>query len=233
MRSLRIFGIGSAVLILAFVAMSQAKWVLLAGAALPLALLVIGQFLFPRSTRGIQIWMNPEVVERFGEVKMRLSGKEVPLSFFKTWHEFRVEVTNFWLLTSIGLLSLGAIAGVSTISEFPMPGALLYYGASAWSPVCYVAWRWIWERRAMRGSGIALGSFRVARVEKPFLKRVVYRFNDRQGGYRAGSIRSLFCETRDDLTVVFYDESDPEISVPASAMMFHKLKWAEPVLEGS
>ena len=85
----------------------------------------------------------------------------------------------------------------------------------------------------MRNSGIALGSFRVARIEKPFMKRVVFGFNDQQGGYRGGSIRSLFCDTRDDLTVVFYDESDPEISVPASAMMFHRLKWAEPVLQAS
>ena len=66
----------------------------------------------------------------------------------------------------------------------------------------------------MRKSGIALGSFRVARIVKPFMKRVMYRFNDQQGGYRGGSIRSLFCDTGDDLTVVFFDESDPEISVP-------------------
>ena len=119
------------------------------------------------------------------------------------------------------------------MNEIPIPGAFVYYGASAWSPVCYVAWRWIWERRAMLNSGIALGSFRVTRIEKPFMKRVVYRFNDQQGGYRAGSIRSLFCDTRDDLTVVFYDESDPEISAPVSAMMFHKLKWSEPGLQAS
>jgi hypothetical protein len=227
MRSLRIFAVGTAVVILAFTVRLWAKWGLLAVAALPLVFLVAGQFLFPRSKRSIRVWMNPEVVESLGEVRLRLSGKVVPLGFFKSWHDFRIEVCNFWLLTAIGLLSLGAIGEVWTMSEVPMPGVLLYYGASAWSPVCYVAWRWIWERRAMRKTGIALGPFRVARIEKPFMKRVVYRFNDQQGGYRGGSFRSLFCDTRDDLTVVFYDESDPEISVPASAMMFHRLKWVE------
>jgi hypothetical protein len=79
----------------------------------------------------------------------------------------------------------------------------------------------------MRTTGISLGSFRVSRLEKPFMKRVIYHFNDDQGGYRGDSFRTLFCDTRDELTVVFYNESNPEISVPASAMMFHKLKWAE------
>jgi len=27
--------------------------------------------------------------------------------------------------------------------------------------------------------------------------------------------------------VVFYPPSDPDVSVPASAMMFHRLKWAD------
>lgn len=85
----------------------------------------------------------------------------------------------------------------------------------------------------MRNSGLALGSFRVARTEKPFMKRVVYRFIDGRGGYHGGSVRSLFCDTRDDLTVVFYDEIDPEISMPATAMMFHKLAWSDSVSKSS
>jgi hypothetical protein len=197
-------------------------------AGLPLIFLVVGQFVFFRSRQSVRIWMNPNVVSTLDELKLRLSGKEVTLGYFKRWHDFRIEVCNVWLLVAIGLLSLGALAGVSTMHELPMPGfSILYFGGSIWLFVCYLAWRWIWERRAIRASGIALGPFRVSRLEKPFMKRVVYRFNDAQGEYHGGSFRSLFCDTRDDLTVVFYDGENPEVSVPASAMMFHQLKWAE------
>jgi hypothetical protein len=81
----------------------------------------------------------------------------------------------------------------------------------------------------MREAGLALGSFYVAGTAGPLLKRVVYRFRDDTGEYRGGSFRSLFCDTKDDLTVIFYDEHNPEVSVPASAMIFHKLRWAEPI----
>jgi hypothetical protein len=172
--------------------------------------------------------MNPDLLDDVSEVKLRLSGKEVTLDFFKRWYGFRVELRNLWLLALVGLLSLGASAGVSAMRDLPLPGySYVYFAGSGWMLVCYLAWRWMWERKAMRASGIALGSFHVLRLEKPFMKRVVYHFNDEQGGYHGGTLRTLFCDTRDDLTVIFYDESHPEISVPASAMMFHTLKWVE------
>jgi drug/metabolite transporter superfamily protein YnfA len=228
MRNLRIFAIGTAATVLAFTARFWAKYALFIAAGLPLAFLVYGQLLVPQSKRSLRLWMNPEVVKDLGKLNLRLSGKDITLAFFKRWYEFKIEVFNVWLLAAIGLVSLGALAIVSTMNDLPMPGfSYVYFGGSAWLVVCYLAWRWILERRAMRKSGISLGSFRVTRLEKPFMKRVVYHFNDEQGGYHGGSFRTLFCDTLDDLTIVFYDESDPEISVPASAMMFHKLKWSE------
>jgi hypothetical protein len=207
-----------------------AKWALFLAAGLPLVFLLIGQSFFPHSKRSIRLWMNPDVVSETDEVRLRLSGEEVTLDFFKRWHDFKVVECNVWLLITIGLLSLGALAGVYAVNDLPMPGySYLYYGGSFWLPICYLAWRWIWERRAMRATGIAMGPFRVARLEKPpFMKRVTYHFNDDQGAYHGGSFRTLFCDTSDDLTVIFFDESHPEVSVPASAMMFHKLKWKEP-----
>ena len=204
-----------------------ARWALAAIAGLPLAFLLAGQFVFPNSKRALQVWMSPEIIDDLGEVSLRLSGKVLPFGYFKRWHEFNIEVNNLWLLLVIALLSLGGIAGALTLDDVPMPGGSLYYGISVWLLVCYLSWRWIWERRAMRSSGIALGNFRVTRTEGPLMKCVVYHFKDQMGEYRGGFLKSLFCDTRDDLTIVFYDESDPEVSVPASAMMFHKLKWAE------
>jgi hypothetical protein len=89
----------------------------------------------------------------------------------------------------------------------------------------YFAWRWLWERKVMRKAELALGSFRITGMEGPLIKRVSYHFIDNRGEYRGGSLRTLFCDAQDDLTVIFYDEETPEQSVPASAMMFHKLRW--------
>jgi hypothetical protein len=230
-RPLKIFGIGFVALILAFSVTLWAKWALFVAAGIPLLFLVAGQFFFPRAKRSLQLWMNPEIIEYHGDVRLRLSGREITLAFFKKWYEFRIEVRNLWLLMTVGLLSLGALAAVSTMPDLaPSDYGLLFFAylaVSAWLPVCYLAWRWIWERRAMQTSGISLGSFRVGREEKPMMRRVIYQFNDQRGGHRAGSFLTFFCDSRDDLTVVFYDESNPEISVPASAMMFHKLKWGK------
>ena len=157
-----------------------------------MAFLVVGQLFFPQSERSLRIWMNPEVIESAGELTLRLSGKEVSLAFFKRWYEFRIEVCNLWLLAVVGLLSLAALAGVSTMHDLPMPGySYVYFGGSAWFLVCYLAWRWMWERRAMSESGISLGSFCVARTEKPFMKRVIYHFNDEQGSY--AEVLSALC----------------------------------------
>jgi hypothetical protein len=219
--------VGVAVLVAVLFLQSWMKWVALAAAALPLALLAVGQFFLPRSGQKIRLWMNPDVLENLGDVTLRLSGKEVSLGFFKRWYEFKIETFNVWLLAILGLASLGAIAGVWTTQELPMPAYYLYYGGSAWLLVCYLAWRWLWERRVMRKSGFALGSFRVASTEGPLMRRVIYHFVDEKGEYRGGSLKTLFCDTQDELTVIFYDEDDPEISIPASAMMFHRLRWSE------
>jgi hypothetical protein len=54
---------------------------------------------------------------------------------------------------------------------------------------------------------------------------VRYHFTDNQGGHWGGSVRTLFWNTFDNLTIVFYDKANPQRCVTASAMMFHKLEW--------
>jgi hypothetical protein len=229
MRTARILLIGTAALIAALMVDFWAKWAALAIASLPLAFIIVGQFFLPRSRQSIRLWLNPELLKDFEELSLQLSGRKVTLDFFKRWHAFEIELHNLWLLMILALVSLGAMGIVWTLHELPIPSAYWYYGGSVWLLACSLAWRWLWERKVMRKSGVALGSFHVASVEGPLLKRVIYHFIDHDGGYRGGSLRTLFCNTDDDLTVIFYEEENPDHSVPASAMMFHRLNWSAPI----
>jgi hypothetical protein len=79
MRSARIFAIGTVALLAALCIEFWAKWATLAVAVLPLLLLVTGQFFLPESKKCIRLWMNPDLLEHFAEISMRLSGREVTL----------------------------------------------------------------------------------------------------------------------------------------------------------
>jgi hypothetical protein len=227
-RTARIFLIGTAGLCAAVLLRFWLQWAVLAFTALPLAFIVVGQFYLPHSKQSIRVWMNPDLLEHMDALSLRLSGKEISLGFFKRWYEFEIEVHNRWLLAILAFASLGEMALIWKTNELPMPNAYWGCGVPSWSLVCYLAWRWLWERRAMSKSGFALGDFRIAGMAGRFLKRVVYHFVNSHGEYHGGSFRTLFCDTSDDLTVIFYNEAKPEISVPASAMMFHRLNWTRP-----
>lgn len=226
MRTVRILLIGIAGLCAAVLLRFWLQWATLVITTVPFVFIVVGQFYLPHSKRSFRLWMNPDLLEQTEELSLRLSGKQVSLGFFKRWYEFEIEVRNRWLLAVLVFASLGAAAVVWKTDELPMPNVFWGWGTSGWFLVCYLSWRWLHERRAMCKSGFALGSYYVAGTAGPFLKRVNYQFVDRKGDYYGGSFRTLLCDTSDDLTVIFHDEAKPEISVPASGMMFHSLKWA-------
>jgi hypothetical protein len=228
MRTVRIFLLGIAVLGGALLLRFWLKWAILAVAAVPLVLLITGQFFLPRPKQHIRLWADPALLAGTDKITLRLSGKSLSLGFFKSWHEFDIETCNLWLLTIVAMASLGAVTGIGMTEELPMPATYLYYVGSVWFLVCELGWRWLQERRAMRKSGFAIGSFHVAGMEGPLLRRINFQFIDHNGDYRGGSFRSLFCDTRDNLTIVFFDEDNPDVSVPASSMMFHRLQWGDP-----
>jgi len=230
MRAARIFLIGTAELFAFLLLRLWLKWVVFGVAALPLALILVGQFYLFRSKQGIRLWMNPDLLEHASGFTLRVSGKSVSLDLFKRWYDIEIEARNLWLLGIIAVASLAATARGwmlgDLIADLPMPGSIWYYMGAAWLIICPLSWRWLRERKAMQGSAFALGNFRVIRPEDIW-KRIVYQFIIGNGGYHGGSFRTLVFDSKDDLTVVFYPPSDPDVSVPASAMMFHRLKWAD------
>jgi len=59
-------------------------------------------------------------------------------------------------------------------------------------------------------------------------QQIRYHFVDPENQYRGGWFESLICSRADDMTIIFYDEDNPDRSVPAVRLMFHKLVWKEP-----
>ena len=206
---------------------------------IPLALMVAGQLYLPQSKRAIQVWFDPRILVEVAEgdtlevpleEPMRLSGRVIQPSHFKQWHEFEIVPCRYWLLLVLGASSLVAAVAIHRLDtrDFGFNGiGPLYFGAFFWLTCVTLAWRWFRERRALRMSGLALGSFSVAGSHYPTMRFIRYQFVDHEGEYRGGSFESMFCDQSDDLTLVFYDETDPDVSIPASAMMFHRLVWKE------
>ena len=234
MRSVRIFVLGIVGLVAAFLIPAIQGYLLSVMAISPLVLLAVGQFWLPRSKRVIQVWFYPIILELDGELislepgtpSGRLSGKNLTYSLFKQWHEFEIVTHRFWLLAGIGLSSLAAVWLVSLIKESLFLGFGYYYvSCFTWTFVISLAMRWIFERRMLRLEGVSMGGFSARTYSKPAYRQILYHFVDPEGHYRGGCFDSVFCDQSDDMTIVFYDEKNPDRSIPASALMFHKLVW--------
>jgi hypothetical protein len=207
------------------------SYVLFVMALAPFALLVIGQLILPRAKRSITVWFNPIVLEIDGETfsigvpgtsMARLSGRELFYSYFRQWHDFEIEPQRFLLLGAIGLVSLGAMWFSWRVQLNFFSGAGFYYlMLFVWMVLLGFARRWFWERRMLRLEGVSIATFLLHG------RQMKYHFVDPEGHYRGGCVDALITNRRDDMTVVFYDEMNPDRNIPASALIFHKLRWKE------
>ena len=236
MRPVRILAFGVVGLSAALLFPLVQTYVLYTIALTPLVLLLLGQFYLPRSKRSIRVWFNPELMELLEELSalepdtplLRLSGKNIGFGVFKQWHEFAIVTHRFWLLGGIGLTSLLMVWFVWHVQQELFSGmAFFYVTGSVWLWLVLLAMRWSWERRMLRREGVTIGDFSVEGGSKPPYRRIRYHFIDPSGHHWGGIFDSLFCDRADDMTVIFYDEANPDRSVPASALIFHKLVWKE------
>ncbi len=234
MRSVGLFVLAAICLGTALLIPPLQSYLLSAMAISPLLLLAVGQVFLPRSKRSIRVWFNPIVIE-LGDEQVplepgfplgSLSGRELVYSYFKQWHDFEIVTHRFWLLAGIGLLSLGAVWFSWQAQGSLFAGASFFYLAtSIWALIVAMAMRWLWERRMLRLEGISMAPFSVA--AEGIYQQIRYHFVDLENEYRGGWFESLICSRADDLTIIFYDEDNPDRSVPASGLMFHKLVWKE------
>lgn len=236
MRNLKIFGIGLIAVIALFAFQIFYAYAVIVFALVPLALLILGQLYLPDSKRKVSVWFNPAVFDRGNEPAgdefhipiTRLSGKELNYTWFRQSHEFEIVTHRFWLLGTIGMVSLVAAAFASRMAEkdfFLNTMRFLYLGGSAWLAVIFYASLWLRERRMLRLAGLTIGTFSIFNSSRFFFKSVRYYFVDPDGEYRGGTLDSLFPAYGDDITIVFYDPNNPERNIAAAGLNFHKLVW--------
>jgi hypothetical protein len=231
MRQVGILVIAGICLALALLIPPAQKYILFAMACVPLALMIAGQFILPRSKRSVSVWFNPTVIDlevpiNPGTPLGRLSGRVLVFSAFKQWHDFEIVPYRFWLLAAIGLLSLGSIwiSSQKELGFFPN-ASFFYLTAFIWAFLLAISKRWLWERRMLRLEGISMAPFSVRATG--LYQQIRYHFVDPNDQYRGGSFESMICSWADDMTIIFYDKDNPGRSVPASGLMFHKLVWKE------
>jgi hypothetical protein len=234
LRTIRIYAFGALGLVVAFSFSFLESYLLLTMAVTPLLLLIVGQCYLPRSNRSIQLWFNPleidgdPILHEPGEPLARLSGKVISYSYFKKTHDFEIVTHRFWLLGLVGFFSFGSIWYVFASWDVLFKGFLYFYAAGTiWMIVVLLATRWIWERRILRFEGLSLASHTVATNSKPPYRQIRYFFVDNKGDYRGAIFDSMVCDPRDTMTIIFYNESNPDQNVPAAGLMFHKLVWAD------
>lgn len=245
MRALRILLLGIVGLVLTFLVQVYIVGLVVGIVLLPFLFLIVGLLILPRSRRAVRVCLEPIVIEpddvcasmdaeareqldKVLNAPARLNGKTIKRSYFKQWLEFRVEPYHFLLLFAVGAISLGMAVLVLAVKDTLFGGVdRIYLGLTFWCMALYLSQRWLWERRILRAHGVALGYFSVAGHRNLGMKQVRYNFFDHEHERRGGIFSSLFVDTDDDLTLIFFNEINPDQSVPASAMIFHRIAWNE------
>ncbi len=234
MRPVKLIILGTVCMIIAFVIPAVESYLFFTMAMIPLILLAIGQMVLPRSKRSVRVWFDPVIISLLEEDTFlessipvgRLSGKDLVYNYFKQWHDFEITTYRFWLLGGTGLVSLIAMY-FSWQMKGSIFGALAFYYSliPVWAVMVAMAKRWLWERRMLRLEGISMAPFSVS--ANGFYRQIKYHFVDPEGQYRGGWFESMICSRADSMTIIFYDETNPDRSVPASGLMFHRLIWKE------
>jgi hypothetical protein len=228
MNANRVLVLGFFGLLFVFTSSFYLRWALFAYALVPILLLIAGQVIVPTRKYQVQVWMDSDSAPGIEVVPTRICGRDISIGYFKKWHEFQIDCKNFLLLTTVGLISLGSAYGIYDGWDLIPHSIILLNVSAAWLAIVYLAWRWFWERLIMRESTTAFGVFWCVDEEVPWnFYRVCYSFKDVDGEYRGGSVDTPFEPDGDDATIVFYNSAFPEKSVPASAMLFHRVQWVE------
>lgn len=157
------------------------------------------------------------------EETFTVTGTSVVLGSFPIFREFKIERDNYVLLALIVVCSLGTAVWLwpqrhGGMPEFAGRPWIMYYGSAGWVCVVGLAMRWIRERALLREPALALAH--VAQQGK----HGVYSFTDARGQFFGDTVWQLK-PSRSEYEVVFFDSERPNFSLPASALLFHKLRW--------
>lgn len=228
MKPITIFIVGVFATALVLAASLWIGWFAVGFALLPAAVVLFGQTCVPITNGACSISLDPEHFRVDGvpqEFSITVSGVPIALGAFKREQEFRFVQHNVVLLAVIVIGSFCLAAWVwpqrqGGMPEFNPRPWILYYGGAGWIAVIGMAMRFFRERSILGRVVVALGPVHQRG------RRAEYSFKDLRGEYFGDTVWQ-FTPSDSEYELIFYRPENPKLSLPASALLFHKVVWLQ------
>ena len=227
MKPTTIFIIGVFATALVLAASFWIGWFAVGFALLPAAVVLLGHAFVPIAKEAHSISLDPEHFRVDGvpqDFTITVSGALVALGTFRREQEFRLGQNNVALLALIVVGSFWVAAWVWPQRHGGMPELsprpwILYYGGAGWFAVIGMAMRFLKERSILGRFVVALSSVHQRG------RRAEYSFTDLRGEYFGDTVWQ-FRPSASEYELIFYRPENPNLSLPASALLFHEVVWA-------
>lgn len=185
-------------------------------------ILVLGGTLLPANSRVFRVVfasvegeISPEKLRRFQGLTL---DPEKNHSF-----EARIQMIRIWQLGVLGVIALLEIGLVVALYQNPFQAVremdfqyfMVFCLCFATTVQLTIAAAWLFERRLLSMSALAVGDFDAVTGR--------YVFRDERGDYYGGTKRPAMLAGNDNTCLVFYSPMDPQRSIPSFRLLFHRL----------
>ena len=185
-------------------------------------ILVLGGTLLPANSRIFRVVFASVEGEISPENRRRFQG--LTLDPVKN-HSFeaRVQMIRIWMLGVLGVIALLEIGLVVALYQNPFQAVremdfqyfMVFCLCFATIVQLSIAAAWLFERRLLSMSALAVGDFDALTGR--------YVFRDERGDYYGGTKRPTMLAGNDNTCLVFYSPKDPQRSIPSFRLLFHRL----------
>lgn len=185
-------------------------------------ILVLGGTLLPANSRIFRVVFASVEGEISPEQRRRFQG--LTLDPVKN-HSFeaRIQMIRIWQLGVLGVIALLEIGLVVALYQNPFQAVremdfqyfMVFCLCFATIVQLTIAAAWLFERRLLSMSALAVGDFDALTGR--------YVFRDERGDYYGGTKRPTMLAGNDNTCLVFYSPRDPQRSIPSFRLLFHRL----------
>ena len=185
-------------------------------------ILVLGGTLLPTNSRIFSVVFASVEGEISPEKRRRFQGLTLdPVQNHP--FEARVQMIRIWQLGVLGVIALLEIGLVVALYQNPFQAVremdfqyfMVFCLCFATIVQLTIAATWLFERRLLSNSALAVGDFDALTGR--------YVFRDERGDYYGGTKRPTMLAGNDNTCLVFYAPRDPQRSIPSFRLLFHRL----------
>ena len=185
-------------------------------------ILVLGGTLLPANSRIFRVVFASVEGEISPGNRRRFQGLTLDLVKNHSF-EARVQMIRIWQLGVLGVIALLEIGLVVALYQNPFQAVremdfqyfMVFCLCFATIVQLTIAAAWLFERRLLSISALAVGDFDALTGR--------YVFRDERGDYYGGTKRPTMRAGNDNTCLVFYSPKDPQRSIPSFRLLFHRL----------